>query len=360
MEESNLKSDRIIIQQSGSGGKGCLWTVIAVQFAVMFVLVLFAVGAIAAAGFSKAVQSAAFDELEDDSVYGRDEYPALTEVWSSGSGSSMTKVVRVPINGFITLSSSDSIFGKTVSPTSAALSAIKRATLDYDVKAIILDVNSGGGGITASDIVYHALMKFKENDPDRKVVAIFGDVAASGAYYIATAADYIVARPTSVTGSLSVIMQSINMYELAQKVGIQDVTITSGDNKDMMNPLKQVNPEQQALLQVVIEQMHTRFVEVIMTGRGLTLEEVTAIADGRIFTAAQAKDLELIDQIGYYEDAQDVCAELLGVEDIKVYRYEEAFNWRTMFGVSNGLDLSNLLGVRNSASPFLYNWEPGK
>ena len=361
MEESNLKNDRVIIQQSGSGGKGCLWAVIAVQFIIIFLVVLTFVimGVGVATGISSASKFSSLDSgFSDEGAYGRDEYPDLTEVWSSGSAD--TKVVRIPIRGFITLSSSDTLFGKTMSPTSVALSAIRRATLDYDVKAIILDVNSGGGGITASDIVYHALMKFKESDPDRKVVAIFGDVAASGAYYIATAADYIVARPTSVTGSLSVIMQSINIYELAQKIGIQDVTITSGDNKDMMNPLKQVNPAQQALLQTVIEQMHARFVEVIMIGRGLTEAEVTTIADGRIFTALQAKEFDLIDQIGYYEDAQDVCAELLGVEDIKVYRYEEAFDWKTIFSVSNGLDFSNLLGLKNSASPFLYHWEPGK
>ena len=357
MEEP--KREKIIIQQKSNGGKGCLWAVIVVQFVVMFFVVLGLIGAIAAAGFSKAVKSAAFENgAGDEGFYGKDEYPALTEVWSSGDGDAMTKVVRIPITGFITLSSSDSIFGRTMSPTSAALQAIKRATLDYDVKAIILDINSGGGGITASDIVYHALMKFKESDPERKVVAVFGDVAASGAYYIATAADYIVSRPTSVTGSLSVIMQSINMYQLAQKIGIEDVTIASGDNKDMLNPLKQVDPAQKALLETMIQQMHDRFVEVIVTGRGLSEEEVRKIADGRIFTSKQAKELELIDEIGYYEDAERVCAEILGVDTIKVYRYQQAFDWKTIFNVSQGLDLTNLLGINNKTSPFLYRWSP--
>jgi signal peptide peptidase SppA len=361
MEESESK-DRIIIQQK-SGGKGCLWAVIiALSVILFFVVIGFVVigsiGAAASSGFSQAMHSGSLDNGSDDGFYGQDEYPILTEVWSSGDGASETKVVRIPISGFITLSSSDSIFGRTMSPTAGALQAIKRATLDNDVKAIILDVNSGGGGITASDIVYHALMKFKESDPDRKIIAIFGDVAASGAYYISTAADYIVARPTSITGSLSVIMQSINVYQLAQKLGVEDVTIASGGNKDMLNPLKQVNPAQKALLQTMIQQMHDRFVEVIVLGRGLTEEEVRALADGRIFTSKQAMKLELIDEIGYYEDAQEACAELLGVEDIKVYRYEQSFDWKSLFNASSGLNLSNLLGVNNKTSPFLYNWNP--
>jgi protease IV len=357
MEES--KNDRVIIQQKSSGSKGCLWAVIVVQFIVMFFIVLGLIGAIAAAGFFKAVKSAALENnFADNGLYGRDEYPALTEIWSSGDGDAMTKVVRIPVKGFITLNANESMFGKTMSSTSSALQAIKRATLDYDVKAIILEVNSGGGGITASDIVHNALINFKESDPDRKVVAIFGDVAASGAYYIATAADYIISRPTSVTGSLSVIMQSINIYQLAQKIGIEDVTIASGNNKDMLNPLKQVDPSQRALLETMIQQMHNRFVEVIMAGRGLSEEEVRKIADGRIFTSQQARDLELIDEIGYYEDAESVCAKILGVDKIKVYRYQQAFDWKTIFNASQGLDLINLFGINDKTSPFLYRWNP--
>ncbi len=357
MEEA--KSERVIIQQKSSGGKGCLWAVIVVQFIVMFFIVLGLIGAIAASGLSKAVKSAALEDgFSTNALYGRDDYPALTEIWSSGDRGAMTKVVRIPITGFITLNVSESIFGKTMSSTSSALQAIKRATLDYDVKAIILEVNSGGGGITASDIVHHALMNFKESDPDRKVVAIFGDVAASGAYYIATAADYIISRPTSVTGSLSVIMQSINIYQLAQKIGIEDVTIASGDNKDILNPLKQVDPVQKALLETMIQQMHNRFVEVIMIGRGLSEEEVRKIADGRIFTSKQAKDLDLIDEIGYYEDAERMCAKILGVDKVKVYRYQQAFDWKAIFNVSQGLDLKNILGINDKSSPFLYRWNP--
>jgi protease-4 len=353
--------EKIIIQQN-SNGKGCLWTIIGIQFFIIFLVVItfVVIGLTVAGGISSGIEMAKSETFTNKkaSLYGQDEYPNLTEIWSSGPMSAETKVVRIPITGFITLNAKESVFGSSLSSTAMALAAIKRATMDDNIKAIILDVNSGGGGITASDIVYHALMKFKEYDPDRKIVAIFGDVAASGAYYISMASDYIVARPTTVTGSLSVIMQSVNVYELAQKIGIQDVTITSGNNKDMLNPLKQVNPDQQALLKIIIEQMHERFVEVIVQGRKLTKEEVNKLADGRIFTAKQALEQELIDEIGYYEDAQDICADLLDVEDIRVYKYEQQFDWKSVLGMYGRFNLADLLKMKNTETTFQYRWQP--
>lgn len=358
---SDNEKERIIIQQNGNA-KGCLWTIIGVQFFIIFMVALtfVIIGLVVAGGISSGISMAESNVLPSSgtAVYGVDEYPKLNEIWSSGPKNAETKVVRIPIKGFITLNSKDSLFGSSLSSTAMALSAIKRATLDHKVKAIILDVNSGGGGITASDIVYHALLKFKEGDPDRKVVAIFGDVAASGAYYISMAADYIVARPTSVTGSLSVIMQSVNLYELANKIGIQDVTIASGNNKDMLNPLKQVNPQQQALLKTIIDQMHERFVEVIAKGRKMSEDEVKKIADGRIFSAGQALELELVDQIGYYEDAVNICSGLLGVENIKVYKYEQQFDWKSMFNAYGKFNLSDILKMENTETSLQYRWQP--
>ena len=150
---------------------------------------------------------------------------------------------------------------ENASSASAALRAIKRATHDPDVEGILLEVDSGGGGITASDILYESLQEFRDADTDRVVVAIFGDVAASGAYYISLAADHIIAHPTTITGSIGVLMQSINARQLGEKIGVHDVTIKSGKNKDILNPLQDLTEEQRALLQGIVDDLScgTRF-----------------------------------------------------------------------------------------------------
>lgn len=293
--------------------------------------------------------------LEGD--YGEDEFPNLEEVWSYGSGT--TKVVRIPIEGMILLAEGG---GGAWQSTSTALSlrSIRRATLDPDVKGIILEINSGGGGITDSDIIFHALKKFKEEDESRIIVAIMGDVAASGAYYIAVAADFIFAHPTTLTGSIGVIMQSYNIKQLAQKIGIQDVTIKSGDNKDFLNPFQDVKPEQREMLQKIIASMHQRFVNLVAENRRLARDVVAPLADGRVFLADEALKLKLIDGIGYSEDARDKLAELLKAEEgIRIYRYDEQLTFWDMLsrpGIGFSTSLRGLLRGDRAASGLHYQW----
>ena len=292
--------------------------------------------------------------LEGD--YGEDEFPSLEEVWSYGAGT--TKVVRIPIEGMILLAEGS----HTWQPNSTALSlrSIRRATLDPDVKGIILEINSGGGGITDSDIIFHALKKFKEADESRIVVAIMGDVAASGAYYIAVAADFIFAHPTTITGSIGVIMQSYNIKQLAQKIGIQDVTIKSGDNKDFLNPFQDIKPEQREIVQKIIQAMHQRFVHLVAENRRLAREVVAPLADGRVFLADEALKLKLIDGIGYSEDAHNKMAELLKTDDgIRIYRYDEQLTFWDMLsrpGIGLSTSLRGLLRGEQTASGLHYQW----
>ena len=284
--------------------------------------------------------------------WGEDAFPPLTEIWSEGRGK--TKVVRIPLSGMILLGAETGLFGG-INPADLALRSIRRATLDADVRALILEIDSGGGGITASDILHHELTRFKQAQPDRKIVVICGDVAASGAYYVALAADHIIAHPTSITGSLGVIIQTLNIRELAQFLGIRDVTIKSGENKDLLNPFGEVSPEQLALLQHVVDDMHARFKDLIQQSRELDPQTVDGLADGRIFTAQQALDHKLIDDIGYWSDAVTATQALLGVEETMIYRYETSFSWRQLLRASTHLNPRAWLDTMQTPR-FLYQW----
>ena len=194
------------------------------------------------------------------------------------------------------------------------------------------------------------------------MVAICGDVAASGAYYVALGADHIIARPTTVTGSIGVIMQSLNLYGLGEKIGIQDASIKSGANKDLLNPFLPPNPEHAAVVQSVIDEMHGRFVDLVAEHRGIGEEQVLALADGRIMTAQTALSARLIDEIGYWDDAMNRLAELLGVDDIIVYRYNEALSLRSLLLASTHQRiitraLSELTAIDPTPS-LQYRWRP--
>jgi protease-4 len=187
-------------------------------------------------------------------------------------------------------------------------------------------------------------------------------MAASGAYYISLPADYIIAHPTTVTGSIGVIMQSYNIKELAAKIGVTDITIKSGANKDFFNPMRDVNPEQEAIMQRLIERMHNRFVDLIVENRKLAQEVVEKLADGRVYLADEAVKNGLIDGIGYYQDAEKKVAELLETRDgIKVIRYEEQMTLSDLLGGGGpgiGMKLEKLIQGHTDSSGLMYLWNP--
>jgi protease-4 len=277
--------------------------------------------------------------------HGTDEYPGMHETWSYGQGD--TKVARIDISGVIIQGKQGSIFSVARDPVETAVRMIRTATKDKNIKGIILVVDSPGGGITASDIIYNELRKFKKIDPARKIVALLGDVAASGGYYVASAADYIVAHPTTITGSIGVLISTLNFKGFGDKYGIKSISITSGKNKDMLNPLKDLTEEQQKLLQFTIDDMYRRFVSVVSEGRSLPEEEVRKIADGRIFTASEALNNKLIDRIGYWDEAMEETCNLLKAKAIKVIRYQEPFTFTALFEAIQNIDVSirNLQGT---------------
>jgi len=327
--------------------RGCLWAI----------ALLLAIGVLGLALFIGAVllvarQGSAAFRLNAE--LGEDEYPALKEVWSWGQGD--TKVVVVPLKGLLLLDTDGGFFGAQPGSASLALRAIQRATRDAQVRGLILEVDSGGGGITASDVLYHALLEFREARPDRVIVALFEDVAASGAYYVAVAADRIIAHPTTVTGSIGVLIQTLNVRELAQKLGVKDVTIKSGDNKDMLNPLNELSDEQRRMLQGIVDELHSRFVRLVVEHRELPEDDVRRFADGRIWTAGTALELGLIDEIGYWQDAVKQTAELLDAPSIRVYRYEELFSFASLLRSLNPWQPAAALFPPASRSRLMYLW----
>jgi protease IV len=309
--------------------RGCFWGIIGL-IAVPVFLVMIGLIVLLIFVFRSEIKTEAAEQ-------GRDEYPQLTSVWSYGSGA--TEVVRIQVQGVIQHELTGSFFA-SVDPVESVLRQIRAATVDENIMGIILEIDSPGGDVTACDEIYHALIEFKAHVPHRMVVAIFGDMAASGGYYIACAADYIIARPTSITGSIGVLISSLNFRQLGQKIGVEDVTIKSGTNKDLMNPLREMSLEQRALLQEIVDTTHNRFVGLVAKARRMPEAEVRPLADGRIYTAMRAKDLKLVDQIGYWSDAQVKMAHLLNKKNIKVMRYEEEFSWTSLLHACQNIPLT--------------------
>ncbi len=179
------------------------------------------------------------------------------------------------------------------------------------VRGIILRIDSPGGAVAPAQEIYSEILKLRANH--KTVYASMGAVAASGGYYIACAADYVLANPGTLTGSISAVMALNNIEELTKKVGVKPNIIKSGKFKDLGSPLRAMTPEEHILLQSVVNDVHEQFVQAIAKGRGLPLSEINRIADGRIMTGQQALKLNLIDEVGGLEKTIDLLAKKIGI-----------------------------------------------
>ena len=179
------------------------------------------------------------------------------------------------------------------------------------VRGVILRIDSPGGAVAPAQEIYSEILKLRANN--KTVYASMGTVAASGGYYIACAADYVLANPGTLTGSISAVMALNNIEELTKKVGVKPNIIKSGKFKDLGSPLRAMTPEEQILLQNVVNDVHEQFVDAIAKGRGLPLSEVRRVADGRIMTGQQALKLNLIDEVGGLEKTIDLLAKKIGI-----------------------------------------------
>jgi protease-4 len=199
------------------------------------------------------------------------------------------------------------IYGSIESP-SDIIRQLKEYGEDSSIPAIVLDINSPGGVVAPSQEIYEEVKKLK--DKGKKIVASFRSVAASGGYYIACAADTIVSNPGTITGSIGVIFEWPVMEELFKKIGLKFEVVKSGEQKDVGSFSRPVTPKEKEMLQSVIDDSYDQFVNVIVEGRGIPKEEVMKLADGRIFTGRQAKELKLVDEIGNLEDAIEIAGKM--------------------------------------------------
>ncbi len=255
-------------------------------------------------------------------------------------GSGENKVSIISIKGILSNESAEGLFIERPSIVEVVKQQLEQAADDTHVKAVLLEIDSPGGGITASDIIYNQIMKFKA-DTKKNVVVYMQDIAASGGYYISSAADAIVAHPTTITGSIGVIMPLINVADLISRYGIKDTSIASGDKKEIGSPLKQMTPEEAVILKNIIDEMYMQFVKVVSTGRKLDIETVKKLADGRIYTGNQALEKGLVDQLGYLEDAINLTKKIAGLTEATIVRYEKHYGLADIFGLMSKSLLQN-------------------
>ena len=231
--------------------------------------------------------------------------------------------VVVNIRGEISESSDNSAFSSKQNASTIAR-RIRELADKKEVKALLLDINSPGGTVAAVQDIYNALNYFRAQK--KPVVALMRDVAASGGFYIAMAADKIVAQPGTMTGSIGVIMQTTNAQELLKKIGVDFNAVKSGQNKDIGAIYKELTPEQKLLLQEMIDETYQQFFEAVRKGRpNIDVNTLRVYADGRIFTGAKAQTLGLIDGLGGEEKAKEYLSELTGIKDIKILNPKSKF-----------------------------------
>ncbi len=249
--------------------------------------------------------------------------------------------VVVNIRGEISESSDNSAFSSKQNASSVAR-RIRELADKKEVKALLLDINSPGGTVAAVQDIYNALNYFRSQK--KPVVALMRDVAASGGFYIAMAADKIVAQPGTMTGSIGVIMQTTNAQELLKKIGVDFNAVKSGQNKDIGAIYKELTPEQKLLLQEMIDETYQQFFEAVRKGRpNMDVNTLRIYADGRVFTGAKAQTLGLIDGLGGEEKAKEYLSELTGIKDIKILNQKSKFMEDLFLPFSNLAESSTAL-----------------
>jgi len=288
----------------------------------------------------------------------------LVETVVDGEGDA--KVLILEVDGVITETSEVADFFGTVSEgmVSRLREELDLARSDEQIKALVLRINSPGGTVTGSDLLYDEIQLFKQQRKVPVVAQLMG-TAASGGYYVALAADEIRAQRTTVTGSIGVIFSAFNVAGLMQKIGVEDQTITSGAFKDAGSILRRMRPEERAQLQSVIDDLYQRFVEVVQSGRKkLSAEQIRELADGRIFSATQALERGLVDEISSLDDSLRKARELAGLRSARVITYHRPREYANNYYTRSPRHRDALLDLWPDGLPvqgpaFLYLWAPG-
>ncbi len=275
------------------------------------------------------------------------------------------EIAMIEIDGVIMNSSRFSLFGEGENPVSLFSERLDKAAAE-GVAAVVLRINSPGGGVTASDVMYTELLAFKQRT-GRPVVAVLMDVAASGGYYVACGADEIVAQPTTVTGSIGVIMQLVNFNGTMGKIGVESNAIVSGPMKDAGSPLRRLRDEEREVFQTLVDQMYDRFVQVVATGRKMDAAKVRELADGRVYSASQAVELGFVDRIATLKEALAGVKTRIGAKRVRVVSYKRPTDYKPNVYAANPAPQPqlNMVNIEIPGSlmlpqaQFMYLWAPG-
>ncbi len=294
------------------------WLALGIAAVIFFVSVL--MNAISA--FSS--EESAMTSLFEDTLYEED----IIE-----EGDVNSQIVVMDVEGVIQDTGEEESYFTTAGYNHRSFMERLNAIKDNDaVKGIILRVNSPGGGVVESAEIHNKLMQIKK-ETKKPIYVSMGAQAASGGYYISAPADKIFASPETMTGSLGVIMQSYNFEGLAEKYGIDMVTIKSGKFKDLMNPFREVTEDEKEILQSMVTSSYNQFVKVISEGRSMPEDEVRKIADGRIYDGRQALEINLIDELGYLEDAIANMKKSEKLQDAQVVRLGGSDSLSSLFSM---------------------------
>lgn len=278
------------------------------------------------------------------------------------------KIAIIDVEGLILNAHLPKLLSQGEHPVSLLTEQLDKAARDPNVKAVILRINSPGGAVTASELMYDEIRHFRQTT-GKPVVAVMMDVAASGGYFVACACDEIVAQRTTVTGSIGVIMQLFEIEGTMKLVGVTANTITSGPHKDSGSPFKAMRDDERQIFQAMVNDMYERFVEVVDEGRpGLDRDAVRRLADGRVYTAPQALEAGLIDRIATLRDTIEQVKKRVNVRSARVVLYHRPLDYRPNYYARtpgdgdvnvNLLQLNAPGGWYPGTAQFLYLWAPG-
>jgi len=277
------------------------------------------------------------------------------------------KILIIDVDGIISTTGSPGFLEREKDILSRIYYRLEKATEDKAIKGVILRLDTPGGEVTASDILYDEILKFKEKT-GLPVVGLMMGLATSGGYYVASACDYIIAHPSTITGSIGVISIFPNFQELFSKIGIKVNVIKSGKMKDAGGFWRDISEEEKKVFQGIIDEFYRKFLDAVYKNRSeyISLEELERIADGRVYTAYQAHNLKLIDEIGYFDRAMKKMLSLTSLKEAKVIAYTYHPKQKTNIYAtrlksyslfeSKGLTYEDLLPYLKSG--FYYLWLP--
>ncbi len=305
--------------------------------------------------------------------------PGLAErevMKDAGAGRNAPKIVMIPVSGFIADARAPGFLGAGSNPVDELVRRLEIAENDPNVKAIILRVNTPGGTVTGSDIMYRELRAYADRT-SAPIIATMGEIATSGGYYVSLSADRIIAEPTTVTGSIGVIMQTMNFSGGLAKLGIEARAVKSGPNKDMANPFEPIEEEQYDILQGMIDDFYVRFRGLVEERRPeIDATDMNMATDGRVFTGDAALAIGLVDELGGIRSAFDAAKELSGLSVARLVAYTPPdIDPASPYGVTGEtprvsnesrdtqinvvqLNLPASISALTNQPAFLYVWQP--